>query len=791
MRIVHRVSFNCEINTDKNNAIIKMKLLLQHRILLGYIILIAVIGSMDAIMFHERNRVDKIEEDMIEIREANQTINAAHRHITVLATLGESAITWDEEDYKRYRLRRQKVDSLLLSLQGNYKEFTPSEPIDTLRLLLVNKEKHLFNTMQAFQRQDSLLQEQEPAIVEQAKGVRSVTRKKKGIAGFFGAKETIQVPLPSNPLHSLNEQLISRQQQINNYTDSLRIQNRESNRKLYALIQYLDEQSQKAFLSKESHVKESYERSVVIVTGLIVSAIILLIISYLIIQRDIREKEKNRKRLEDTIKQNISLLEMRKNIILTISHDIRAPLNVIGGSAELAMDTRDKKRRDNHLNNIKIVCRHITHLLNNLLDVYRLNEAKETRNDVPFNLDDLLGRTVSGFSHIVNNKGILFDHQFDNTGVKLLGDMDRIAQIVDNLLTNAVKFTESGTISFNARYGDGHLYLEVKDTGIGMNEIMLSRIFRPFERLASETNTDGFGLGLPITKGLVDLLGGTITVSSKAGSGSTFCVTLPLPTTDKLIEDENIISPHSDNLPQNILVIDDDPMLLNIVKEMLERNGVNCKTCATAKEVVKAMRNQDYDLLLSDIQMPGTNGFDLLVLLRNSNIGNSHTIPVIAMTARGDRDKEAFLNTGFTDCIYKPFSSSELLSLISAIKKQQADEKPGIDFSTMLSEVSDGMTLLCSFVAQSEKDREELESAMKNNDRIKMREAAHRMQSSWDLLHTGDRLMAYRTLLKDGTQDDGAFKEQTRQIINYTSTLIADAEEEIKRQTNETEDTDS
>ncbi|WP_444326350.1 hybrid sensor histidine kinase/response regulator [Paraprevotella clara] len=768
-----------------------MKLLLQHRILLGYIILIAVIGSMAAIMFHERNRVDKIEEDMIEIREANQTINAAHRHITVLATLGESAITWDEEDYKRYRLRRQKVDSLLLSLQGNYKEFTPSEPIDTLRLLLLNKEKHLFNTMQAFQRQDSLLQEQEPAIVEQAKGVRSVTRKKKGIAGFFGAKETIQVPLPSNPLHSLNEQLISRQQQINNYTDSLRIQNRELNRKLYALIQYLDEQSQKAFLSKESHVKESYERSVVIVTGLIVSAIILLIISYLIIQRDIREKEKNRKRLEDTIKQNISLLEMRKNIILTISHDIRAPLNVIGGSAELAMDTRDKKRRDNHLNNIKIVCRHITHLLNNLLDVYRLNEAKETRNDVPFNLDDLLGRTVSGFSHIVNNKGILFDHQFDNTGVKLLGDMDRIAQIVDNLLTNAVKFTESGTISFNARYGDGHLYLEVKDTGIGMNEIMLSRIFRPFERLASETNTDGFGLGLPITKGLVDLLGGTITVSNKAGSGSTFCVTLPLPTTDKLIEDENIISPHSDNLPQNILVIDDDPMLLNIVKEMLERNGVNCKTCATAKEVVKAMHNQDYDLLLSDIQMPGTNGFDLLALLRNSNIGNSHTIPVIAMTARGDRDKEAFLNTGFTDCIYKPFSSSELLSLISAIKKQQADEKPGIDFSTMLSEVSDGMTLLCSFVAQSEKDREELESAMKNNDRIKMREAAHRMQSSWDLLHTGDRLMAYRTLLKDGTQDDGAFKEQTRQIINYTSTLIAEAEEEIKRQMNETEDTDS
>jgi len=769
-----------------------MRLLLQHKILLGYIILIAVISSMAATMLHERGRVHKIEEEITEIREANQTINAAHRHITILATLGESAITWDEEDFQKYQLRRQKVDSLLLFLQGNYAEFTPSAPIDTLRLVLENKEKHLFNTMQAFQWQDSLLQEQEPAIAEQTKNFRTVTRKKKGIAGFFGAKETVQIPVASNSLHSLNEQLISRQQQINDYTDSLRIQNRELNRKLGRLIQDLDEQSQEAFLNKEIQVKESYERSTMIVTGLVISAIILLLFSYLIIQRDIRQKEKTRKRLEETVKQNASLLDMRKNIILTISHDIRAPLNVIGGSAELAMDTRDKKQRNNHLNNIRIVCKHITHLLNNLLDVYRLNEAKETRNDVPFNLNDLLERTVSGFTHIVNNKGILFNHRFDNTDVKLLGDIDRIGQIIDNLLTNAVKFTESGTISFNARYDDGRLSLEVKDTGIGMNEIMLSRIFRPFERLASETNTDGFGLGLPITKGLVDLLGGTITVASESGSGSTFCVILPLPTTEELIEDENILSSYTGSLPQDILVIDDDPMLLNIVKEMLERNGVTCTICTTAKDVVKAMRNQNYDLLLSDIQMPGTNGFELLALLRNSNIGNSRTIPVVAMTARGDRDKEAFLSAGFTDCIYKPFSSSELLSLISGIKRQQTnDGLHSVDFSTMLSEVSDGIKLLRSFIAQSEKDRDELERAMKKSDRMKLRETAHRMQASWDLLHTGDKLMAYRALLKDGTQDDSVVKEHTRQIIDYISTLIAEAEDGIKRQTNETENTDS
>lgn len=142
-----------------------MKLLLQHRILIGYIILIAVIGSMAAIMFYERNRVQNIETEITGIREANRTINAAHRHITVLATLGESAITWDEEDYQRYQLRRLRIDSLLQILQRDYEEFVLSEQIDTLRLLLANKEKHLHQAMQVFQQYDSLLLEHLPAIL--------------------------------------------------------------------------------------------------------------------------------------------------------------------------------------------------------------------------------------------------------------------------------------------------------------------------------------------------------------------------------------------------------------------------------------------------------------------------------------------------------------------------------------------------------------------------------------------------------------------------------------------------
>lgn len=203
------------------------------------------------------------------------------------------------------------------------------------------------------------------------------------------------------------------------------------------------------------------------------------------------------------------------------------------------------------------------------------------------------------------------------------------------------------------------------------------------------------------------------------------------------------------------------------------------------------MRGKDYDLLLSDIQMPGTNGFDLLTLLRNSNIGNSRTIPVVAMTARGDREKEAFHNAGFTDCIYKPFSSSELLSLLSMIRRNRQEEPHSVDFSLILSEVGNKSKTLRSFISQSEKDREELGTAMKNGDRQKLREITHRMQPMWELLQMEEALSAYRALLKDETINDNILNEHTRQIMDYAAILIKMAEAEIKRVTNETEDTDS
>lgn len=532
------------------------KLLLQHKILLGYIFLMIIIGCMAVILFHERNRIQIIEGEINTIRQVRHDINVIHRHITDLAMYGESVVAWEQDDYRSYHGNRLYVDTLLQGLQHNHSEFIRFEQIDTLRELLVKKEEHLLQIMQAYHLQkkaDSLLINRLPIIASRATIPQTIVQKKKGIAGWLGKKRTIQIVPSTKALHSLNEQLITiheeRIRNIATYTDSLRISNKDLNEKLHTLITHLNKQMQTAFQLREQNITKSYKHSTRIITRLVISAIILLFISYLIIQQELKREATQKLKMKNIIDKNNELLETRKHIILTISHDIRAPLSIINGSAELAMDIRDKKRRNTHLMNIGIVCKHVLHLLNNLLDVYRLNEAKETCNNVPFSLKELLGRIASGFSHIVNNKGILFQCEFKNTDIILYGDTDRIEQIIDNLLANAIKFTEAGSIVFHATYENGQLSLKIKDTGIGMNEYTLSRIFRPFERLSSDINSDGFGLGLPITKGLVKLLGGTIDVESEIGHGSTFHVSLPLPVSNERIENDNPILQKTPTLP--------------------------------------------------------------------------------------------------------------------------------------------------------------------------------------------------------------------------------------------------
>ena len=782
---------------------------MQTKIIAGYLILLAVIGSMIAILLHERKKMHDIANGTAEIREIRNEVNAIRRHIVGIALLGESAIGWDSEDFSAYQNRRLHIDSLLERMKDNGLDLVSHEQIDTLRRLLEEKESRLYHLTTVFQEQrtsDSLLYNHLPEVIDKSTRTRTVTRRKNGIAGFFGKKETVQVPASTTELRQLNRQLITMQEEhdrhIGLYIDSLRLQNLKLNKRLNSFITALDEQVQAAFQNRETRIAEAKALSFKLFAATIIVAIVLLIISHLVIQRDIRRKEHDRSRLVDALKQNRELSEMRKRIIVTLSHDIRGPLNAICGSAELAIDTRERKRRNTYLDNIIKSSRHITRLANSLLDLSRLDEAKESLNRIPFSLKAFVDDINVEYTCAANDKGLVFKTEAEDTDIVVCGDADRIRQVADNLLTNALKFTRNGTVCFRVSYKDGVMTMEVEDSGIGMNKETVERIFRPFERAAPDISPEGFGLGLPITKGLLNLLGGSISVSSHVGKGSLFHTEIPLAISTEPVKNSVMPAVRRYSLPKRIILADDDPIQLRIVMEMLERNGVSCRTCVGAKDVVSELRKEPYDLLLTDIQMHGTSGFDLLYLLRHSNIGNSRTIPVAAMTARNDVDESRYTEAGFSGCIRKPFSMNELLAFLSSIMERSGpQQEQKADFNALAADTGDMEWMLNAFIKESLDNRTELKEALESmkTDTERMKNTLHRMYPTWEQLGVACELETYSRILHDDTSDDLTISTYTEAVIVRIDRLVGDAKNllseirrlNLKNYTDETQNTHS
>ena len=769
-----------------------MSSLLRKKIFLGYIIITAIVLFLTVVMVNERFRFRRFEDDINETNNAREKIHKAKLYITKLATLGESVIAWDESDYNRYHYQRLKTDSILLEIKSRCGNFLRPVQIDSLRVLLETKETHLFRIMKAVQswvESDSILANELPVIATQSVRMKAITQKKKGIAGLFGKKETVQVPYITNEIQDFNKRLTSardlRNNQMEIYVDSLRLQNRLLNHKLYDFVSSLDNQIQQSFTEQYLEITETRWKSFRLFAIVISIVIVLFIISFFIILSDIRKEEKIKVKLQQTVLENEDLLEMRKRIILTVSHDIRGPLGNIHNCADLASQTREKKKREPYLEDIRHSCHHILHLVNDLMDAYRINEAGDLRNDTPFYLDCFLQRISEEFSRKAVAKALFLQYEHQNSSFVVKGDADKLEQVLANLLTNAIKFTPSGTISFYSKYLEGKLHIEIRDTGIGMDEETQKRIFAPFERAAQNVNSEGFGLGLFLTKGLVKVLNGIITVESAPGKGSIFRLEIPLPETDELVEEDKPDSDSITILPKNVLVVDDDPILLKIAEDMLGRKGVSCTTCMNFQEVVAALGKSDYDIVLTDLQMPDTDGFALLRLLRNSDIGNSRTIPIAVMTARGDGNSGIYEKEGFAGCIHKPFNIHALLTFLSTVMSQTKISQTGdFDFSCLLDNTDDYGHMLSLVLMESRKEIEELTTAIKTINRGSIRKTIHRMMPVWEMLEKEQLLRDFQEKLHDMDISDDVICENAIQIIEWIEKLINETENELKKHEN-------
>lgn len=767
-------------------------------VLAGYAIICVIIAWIAISYLDEWKTLENLEKASQETNDIMDRTNRLNAALVEFSLAGESFMVWNGNERAAYRQQLNHVDSLLNNLGIGYH----IDGVDSLRIYLKEKATRLDNLRDAYGQWLNLnatITNQIPMIAKQSALEQPQKTKRKGFLGLFGKRKSLKPTATTTMLRKLNNETVElnriQRNQVKARIDSLVEGNVRLNAHIRLLVNSIGTNIRNSSNKKEAEIVALRKKSYKQIGVLTITVVILLIISYLIIHYDIRQRERGKRKLEESIQQNRSQLEMRKKIILTISHDIRGPLNVISGSAELAIDTRDKKKRDGYLNNARYLCRHVVHLLNNLLDVYRLNEAKETPNNVPFRLNVLLGRIAISAAQIINDKGLLFKHDYKNTNVTVIGDEDRIEQVADNLLSNAVKFTQSGSVGIAASYENGQLVIDISDTGIGMDGETVERIFRPFERAGNVEHVEGFGLGLSITKGLVSMLGGTIDVISEVGKGTTFHVVIPIKQAeypDVSTADTYIPTSLPLKLPRSVIVIDDDRLQLDIIKEMLERNSVSCKVCSTASEVVKAMRERDYDILLTDINMPDTNGFALLELLRKSNIGNSKTIPVVAMTARDDDEDKPLIQCGFSGCIFKPFSMQELLERISIIMAKSLPlGGDRIDFSPLIANVTNPVVILQGLVDSTSNDITNLKKYVERIDRNEILSVLHRIKPVWELLGIESQLQPLRKAIKNRNTTTGDIKKIATDVISAMENLTENINEELETIKNEEQDTDS
>ena len=425
-------------------------------------------------------------------------------------------------------------------------------------------------------------------------------------------------------------------------------------------------------------------RSATIISGIAAGAVVLSVIFLVMIWRDVTRSNRYRRQLEEANRFAEELLASREKLMLAITHDFKAPLGSIMGYADLLSRLTVDGRQRFYLDNMKTSSEHLLKLVTDLLDFHRLDLNKAEINRVTFHPARLLEEIYVSFEPLTSAKGLSLKCEIDpELKGAFISDPLRLRQIVNNLLSNAVKFTSEGGITLTASFvpkGDSvfpgnHLKLSVIDTGKGMDPGDRERIFQEFTRLPGAQGEEGFGLGLSIVRMLVQLLEGRIEVDSVLGKWSTFTLRVPLYPV-ALDNDTSALNeqPSEDSQTQipalHILLIDDDRIQLTLTAAMLAQSGITSVTCLQLDELLEALRTDTFDVLLTDVQMPAMNGFDLLNLLRASNIPQAKTIPVIAVTARSDMQREEFLKHGFAGSLHKPFMVNELLAELDIEKRE-------------------------------------------------------------------------------------------------------------------------
>ena len=751
-----------------------------------------IICCIAYIWHYEWQKIEKLESNNQQIDNFRKEINNIQIQLIEFSLFGETVLEWNNDDLKHYHTRRMAMDSMLCRFKSTY----PAERIDSVRHLLEVKERQMYQIVQVLEQQQAInekINRQVPVIVQKSVQEQPKKPKRKGLLGIFGKKEEAKPTITTTMLRSLNRNMIAEQQtqshRLSVHADSLAARNAELNRQLQGLIRQIDSKVQADLQKRETEIAAMREQSFIQIGGLTGFVFLLLVISYIIIHRNAnrikrykRETTNLIKQLQQAVEKNEALIASRKKAVHTITHELRTPLTAIIGYTALMEKVNDADKKERYARSIRQSSDRMREMLNTLLDFFRLDNGKEQPNISPCRISAITHILETEFTPIVMNKGLTLIVE-SHTDAVVLTDKERILQIGNNLLSNAIKFTDSGGVSLTTDYDNGILKLIIEDTGTGMTEEEQQRVFGAFERLSNAAAKDGFGLGLSIVQRIVSMLGGTIRLESEKGKGSRFTVEIPMQIAGELPEQINRTRIHHDRTFHDVIAIDNDEVLLLMLKEMYAQEGVHCETCTDAAELMEIIRRKEYSLLLTDLNMPEINGFELLELLRTSNVGNSKTIPVVVTTASGSCSKEELMERGFSGCLFKPFSISELMEVSDkCAMKGNRNEKP--DFTSLLSYGNEAV-MLDKLIAETEKEMQAIREAGLKKDLQELDALTHHLRSSWEILRADQPLRElYRLLHGSAAPDHEELTDAVSAVLNKGTEIIRLAKEERRKYEN-------
>ena len=682
---------------------------------------------------------------------------------------------------------------------------------------------------------EEIISEQDSIIVQQRVQHRVITKRDSLITtpkkkSFFKRLSEVFVPSKQDSAVLVNTSLEiatdtileptsskdSLQQKIRMATEEKRLQRRKTIRRtstkyqrmntqltarMDTLIkQYEEEMTLRARQDAELQ-QEVRMRSARIIAGIAIGAVLLSAFFLILIMRDISRSNRYRRELEIANRRAEDLLVAREKLMLAITHDFKAPLGSIMGYTELLSRLTEDERQRFYLDNMKSSSEHLLKLVSDLLDFHRLDLNKAEVNRVTFNPSQLFDEIYVSFEPLTAAKGLTLQcHVASELNGKYISDPLRLRQIVNNLVSNAVKFTQKGEITLTATYDSSKLTIAIADTGKGMATEDRERIFQEFTRLSGAQGEEGFGLGLSIVKKLVTLLEGKISVESTLGEGSCFTVVLPLyPIGESIMESKPSSESETMDMDEGtivvpsmkvirVLLIDDDKIQLSLTAAMLKQHGIDAVCCEQLEELIEQLRTSVFDVLLTDIQMPAINGFDLVKLLRASNIPQAKTIPVIAVTARSEMDKAVLHEHGFAGCLHKPFTVKELLLTVNE-GQLSADEahitedmgNTGINFSALTVYSEDdseaAYSIIQTFIEETKKNIERMQQALADKETDGIAAMAHKLLPLLTLIGASEAITPLKYLEScRGESFTSEIGDATSTTLSTDCMMISEAE---------------